>query len=98
MLNLVPSAFMASFPCHRVRLAWPFAVIVALMLVLCNASLDVMSGMRALSTAEGARSKALAYAVRALEQYAQMRDDDAYERFLADMAAATALRDARVAL
>jgi len=78
MLNLVPSAFMASFPWHRVRLAWPFAVIVALMLVLCNASLDVMSGMRALSNAEGARSKALAYAVRDLEQYAQMRDDDAF--------------------
>ena len=98
MLELAPSAFMASIPWHRVRLAWPFAVIVALMLVLCNASLDVMSGMRALSNAEGARSKALAYAVRDLEQYAQMRDDDAYERFLADMAAATALRDARVAL
>ena len=68
------------------------------MLVLCNVSLGVMSGVRALSNAEGARSRALAYAVRDLEQYAQMRDDDAYERFLADIAAATALRDARVEL
>ena len=45
---------------HRMRVIWPFVTIVALMLLLGNASLEVMSGMRALANAESARSKALA--------------------------------------
>ena len=80
------------------RVIWPFVAFVALMLLLGHASLEMMSGMRAFANAESARSKALALAVGDLEQYAQTRNENAYGRFLAEMAAIAALRDARVEL
>ena len=83
---------------RRLRVIWPFVTIVALMLLLGHASLEVMSGMRAFASAESARSKALALAVGDLEQYAQTRNETAYGRFVAEMATIAALRDARVEL
>ena len=77
------------------RVIWPFVTVVALMLLLGHASLQVLSGMRAFANAESARSKSLAVAVSDLEQYAQTRNESAYGRFLAGMAAVSALRDAR---
>ena len=86
------------FRWRGVRVIWPFVAIVALMLALGNASLDVMSGIRAFAGAESSRSKALAAAVARLEQYAQTRNEDAYSRYLAEMAAISGLRNARVEL
>ena len=89
---------MDPFQWRRVRVIWPFVTIVALMLFLGNASLEVMSGIRAFANAESSRSKALASAVGGLEQYAQTRNEDSYSRYLAEMVAISALRDARVEL
>jgi diguanylate cyclase (GGDEF)-like protein/PAS domain S-box-containing protein len=80
------------------RVIWPFVTVVALMLLLGHASLDVMSGLRAFANAESARSRSLAFAVGGLQQYAQTRNEGAYGRFLAEMAAVSALRDARAEL
>ena len=85
-------------PWRRVRILWPLVTIVALMLLLGHASFEVMGGIRAHVNAENARSKALAYAVGDLEQYAQTRNENPYGRFVAEMAAIFALRDARVEL
>ena len=89
---------MGPFQWRRVRVIWPFVAIVALMLFLGNASLGVMSGVRAFANAESSRSKALSSAVGGLEQYAQTRNEDSYARYLAEMAAILALRDARIEL
>jgi hypothetical protein len=77
------------------RVIWPFVAVVALMLLLGHASLQVLSGMRAFANAESARSKSLAVAVSDLEQYAATGSESAYGRFLAGMATGSALRDAR---
>ncbi len=42
---------------RRMRVIWPFVTVVALMLLLGHASLDVMSGLRAFANAESARSR-----------------------------------------
>ena len=89
---------MNPFQWRRVRVILPFVAIVALMLFLGNASLEVMSGIRAFANAESSRSKALATAVRRLEQFAQTRHADTYGRYLAEMAAISGLRDARIEL
>src|SRR5580765_7603211 len=80
---------------RRMRVIWPFVTVVALMLLLGHASLQVLSGMRAFANAESARSKSLAVAVSDLERYAETRNESAYGRFLAGMATGSALRDAR---
>jgi diguanylate cyclase (GGDEF)-like protein/PAS domain S-box-containing protein len=98
MSRQTTAAMLAALPWHRVRVVWPFLTLVAAMLLLGSASLDVIWGMRALANAENARSKALAYAVGDLEQYAQTRNEHPYRRFLAEIAAVNALRDARIAL
>ena len=92
------AAAFASIPWHRVRVVWPFVTIVALMLLLGNASLDVIWGMRALVNADNVRAKALSYAVGDLEQFAQTKSEHSYRRFLTEIAAVNALRDARTAL
>ena len=86
------------FPWRRVRVILPFVTIVALMLFLGSASLGVMLGVRAFANAESSRSKALSSAVSSLEQYAQTRNEDSYARYLAELAAIVALRDARIEL
>src|SRR5678815_3539366 len=68
------------------------------MLLLGNASLDVIWGMRALVSAEDARATALAHAVGDLEQFAQTKSEPLYRHFLKEIAAVNALRDARKAL
>ena len=98
MPKLPSIASLKSLPWHRVRVVLPFVTIVALMVVLGNASLDLMWEMRALTNAEVARSRALALAVGDLEQYAQTRHDSPYRRLLVEVAAVSALRDARIEL
>lgn len=77
---------------------WPFLATVALLLLLSNASLHVMAGMRAFVSAESLWSKAQKTAVGHLEQYAQTRNEDAYQRYLAEMAVARGMRNARIEL
>jgi len=98
MSRQVIFAKLASLPWHRVRVVWPFVTIVVVMVLLGNASLDVIWGMRALANAENARSKALAYAVGDLAQYAQTRSEHAFQRFRTEVAAVNSFRDARTAL
>ena len=98
MSKLAIADTLASLPWHRARVVWPFVTIVAVMVLLGNASLDVIWGLRALANAENARAKALEYAVGDLEQYALTRSEHPYRRFLAEIAAVNALRDARMAL
>src|SRR5438034_9652573 len=77
---------------------WPFLATVTLLLLLSNASLHVMAGMRAFVSAESLWSKAQKTAVSHLEQYAQTRNEDAYQRYLAEIAVANGMRNARIEL
>ena len=63
---------------RAVRIIWPSIAILALLLLLAAASLDVMSGLRAYVGAESLWSKAQKAAVGHLERYAQTRNEDAF--------------------
>ena len=65
-----------------VRLIWPFVAIVALLLGLGTASLQVIRGVRAYISAESVWSNAQKAAVEALEQYAQTRNEDYFDRYV----------------
>ncbi|HET7097220.1 MAG TPA: EAL domain-containing protein [Casimicrobiaceae bacterium] len=94
-----PSAAGAARSRRRwLRIIWPFLVTVALLLLLSNASLHVMSGMRAFVSAESLWSKAQKTAVGHIEQYAATRNEDAYQRYLTEMAVIAGMRTARVEL
>ena len=85
-------------PRRWLLIIWPFLATVALLLLLSNASLHVMAGMRAFVSAESLWSKAQKTAVGHLEQYAETRNEDAYQRYLAELAVTTGMRDARIEL
>ena len=98
-MNTTPSAAGATrSPRRWLHIIWPFLATVALLLLLSDASLHVMSGMRAFVSAESLWSKAQKTAVSYLEQYASTRNEDAYQRYLTEMAIVAAMRTARVEL
>jgi diguanylate cyclase (GGDEF)-like protein/PAS domain S-box-containing protein len=81
-----------------VRLIWPFVAIVALLLALGSSSLQVIRGVRAYISAESIWSNAQKAAVEALEQYAQTRNEDYFDRYTEESAVMAGARDARVEL
>jgi diguanylate cyclase (GGDEF)-like protein/PAS domain S-box-containing protein len=92
-------------PTHRhpslfrvLRLTWPFLAIVALLLVLGTASLQVISGVRAYIAAESVWSNAQKAAVEALEQYAQTRNEDHFDRYVDESRVLAGARAARIEL
>jgi diguanylate cyclase (GGDEF)-like protein/PAS domain S-box-containing protein len=80
------------------RLIWPFVAIVALLLGLGTASLQVIRGVRAYISAESVWSNAQKAAVEALAQYAQTRNEDYFDRYLEASAVLAGSRVARVEL
>ena len=81
-----------------IRLIWPFIAIVLLLLALGTASLQVMRGVRAYISAESVWSNAQKAAVEALEQYAQTRNEDQFDRYLEESATLAGARLARIEL
>ncbi|MEO8305581.1 MAG: EAL domain-containing protein [Betaproteobacteria bacterium] len=81
-----------------VRISWPFLATVALLLALGNASLNIMAGLRGFVSAESLSSKAQKTAVGHLEEYAQTRREDSYQRYLDEISVPAGLRDARIEL
>ena len=80
------------------RLTWPFVAIVVVLLVLGTASLQVIRGVRAYIGAESLWSNAQKAAVDALEQYAQTRNEDHFDRYLDEMNVLAGARRARIEL
>ena len=64
------------------RLVWPFVAIVVLLLALGTASLQVIRGVRSYISAESVWSNAQKATLEALEQYAQTRNEDHFDRYL----------------
>ena len=81
-----------------VRLIWPFIAIVLLLLVLGTTSLQVIRGLRAYITAESTWSNAQNAAVEALEQYAQTRNEDHFDRYIEEARVVAGARMARIEL
>jgi len=81
-----------------IRLIWPFVAIVLLLLAIGTTSLEVIRGVRAYITAESAWSNAQSAAIEALEQYAQTRNEDHYDRYIAEARVVAGARAARVEL
>ena len=92
------SAGTAGSPRRWLLIIWPFLATVGLLLLLSHVSLDVMSGLRAFVSAESLWSKAQKTAVDNLEQYAITRSEDAYQRYLSEMAVIAGMRTARTEL
>jgi diguanylate cyclase (GGDEF)-like protein/PAS domain S-box-containing protein len=72
--------------------------IMLLLLLLGTTSLQVIRGLRAYITAESAWSNAQNAAVGALEQYAQTRNEDHFDRYVAEARVVAGARTARVEL
>jgi len=81
-----------------IRLTWPFVAIVVMLLGLCTASLQVIRGVRGYIGAESVWSNAQKAAVEALEQYAQTRNEDYFDRYLEESNVLAGARRARVEL
>ena len=81
-----------------VRLIWPFGAIVALLLGLGTASLQVIRGVRAYISAESVWSNAQQAAVEAVEQYAQTRTVDFFDRYVEESRVLAGARAARIEL
>jgi len=81
-----------------VRLTWPFLAIVAMLIALGMASLHVIRGVRAYIGAESAWSNAQKAAVEALDQYAQTRNEDYFDRYVQESRVLVAARAARIEL
>ena len=81
-----------------IRLIWPFIAIVVLLLALGTASLQVIRGVRAYISAESSWSNAQKAAVEALEQYAQTRNEDHFDRYVEESRVLAAARIARIEL
>lgn len=81
-----------------IRLIWPFVAIVVLLLALCTASLQVIRGVRAYISAESVWSNAQKAAVEALEQYAQTRNEDHFDRYAEESRVLAGSRAARMEL
>ena len=80
------------------RLVWPFVAIVVLLLVLGTASLQMIRGVRAYIGAESLWSNAQKAAVEALDQYAQTRNEDYFDRYVDECVVLTSARLARIEL
>src|SRR5690242_16141848 len=80
------------------RLIWPFVAIVVVLLALGMASLSVIRGVRAYISAESVWSNAQKAAVEALEQYAQTRNEDYFDRYQDETGVLAGARAARVEL
>ena len=72
--------------------------IVLLLLVLGTTSLQVIRGLRAYITAESTWSNAQNAAVEALEQYAQTRNEDHFDRYIEEARVVAGARMARIEL
>jgi len=72
--------------------------IVLLLLALGTTSLQVIRGLRAYITAESTWSNAQNAAVEALEQYAQTRNEDYFDRYLDEARVVVGARNARIEL
>jgi len=81
-----------------VRLTWPFVAIVVMLLGLGTASLQVIRGVRGYIGAESVWSNAQKAAVEALDQYAQTRNEDYFDRYLEEANVLAGARVARVEL
>ena len=81
-----------------VRLTWPFVAIVVMLLGLGTASLQVIRGVRGYIGAESVWSNAQKAAVEALDQYAQTRNEDYFDRYLEEANVLAGARGARVEL
>lgn len=97
MHNITSMAFQSG-RWRVVRLIWPFIAIVIVMLALGTASLQVMRGVRAYISAESLWSNAQKASVEALEQYAQTRNEDHFDRYLDESAVLAGARAARIEL
>jgi diguanylate cyclase (GGDEF)-like protein/PAS domain S-box-containing protein len=80
------------------RLVWPFVAIVVLLLVLGTASLQVIRGVRSYIGAESVWSNAQKATVEALEQYAQSRNEDHFDRYVDERRVLDGARAARLEL
>ena len=85
-------------PWRRLASIWPFLAIAGLSLLLNHVGLQVMTGMRAFVSAESLWSKAVKTAVGQLERYSSSGDEQAYQAYLAEMAVAVGMRNARIEL
>ena len=81
-----------------VRLVWPFVAIVVVLLALGIGSLSVIRGVRAYVGAQSAWSNAEKAAVESLEQYAQTRNEDHFDRYVNEAAVLAGARAARIEL
>jgi diguanylate cyclase (GGDEF)-like protein/PAS domain S-box-containing protein len=81
-----------------VRLIWPFVATVALLLLLGDATLHVIRGVRAYVSAESLWANAQKNAVGYLEQYAQTRNEDYFGAYQGEIAVTLGDRKARLAL
>ncbi|HEY1327453.1 MAG TPA: EAL domain-containing protein [Casimicrobiaceae bacterium] len=77
---------------------WPFVATVALLLLLGDATLHVMRGVRAYVSAETLWANAQKNAVGYLEQYAQTRNEDYFAQYQGELAVTLGDRKARLAL
>lgn len=77
-------------------IVWPFFAIVALMLVIATASLDILSGCRAYVEGESVWSKAQKDAVFHLLRYAETGNTQHYERYAAAVAIPLGVQIARI--
>lgn len=80
------------------RIIWPFVAIVVLLTLLGNASLHVMSSVRAYVGGESLWSKAQKAAVGHLVEYAYSRDEADYRRYATAIAVTLGDRRARIEL
>lgn len=80
------------------RLAWPFVGIVAVLVLLFGASMDILSAARAYVGGEGLWSKAQKQAFATLERYTWSRDPADYRAFLREIDVSLGDRAARAEL
>jgi diguanylate cyclase (GGDEF)-like protein/PAS domain S-box-containing protein len=98
IMNMTRATAQRPAPWRLIRLIWPFVAIVVLLLVLGTASLHVMRGLRAYIGAESLWSNAQKAAVDALEQYANTRNEDYFDRYGEESAVIAGARLARIEL
>ena len=77
---------------------WPFVATVVLMLLLGDATLHMIRGVRAYVSFESVWSNAQKNAVGYLEQYAQTRNEDYFAQYQSEIAVTLGDRKARLAL
>ena len=80
------------------RMIWPFVATVVLLLLLGDATLHMIRGVRAYVSAESLWSNAQKNAVGFLEQYAQTRNEDYFTQYQSELAVTLGDRKARLAL